>query len=144
MSFCEARKKPIGDRLFQEPEDSLQSALQGANVLAETAFMPCSLVLVDQTLAGRFIDHRDGHFVGGLGCLRITCINSLDNILDVRAQHGALAGIAFVAIVRLAGALTGLGSVCQWFSPVSGSEERDTMRFFCKIVNPEKIRANVI
>lgn len=140
MSLRKARKKPVTDRLFQEPGNSLKSALQGADVLPKATFMPRCLVLVDQTLAGRFIDHRNGHFVGGFGCLCITSTNSLDNILDMRAQHGALAGIAFVAIVRLAGALTGLGSVCQWFSPASGSKEPATMRFLCEIVNLKNIR----
>ena len=110
------------------------SALQCTHVLAEAAFMTSGLVLVNQPLADRFIDHRNGFLVSRLGGFRVTGSNRFNNILDMGAQRGTLAGFALTAAFRLTGALTCLSRVCQNSSPVPGSKEPATIRISRGIV----------
>ena len=46
--------------------------MQRADVLTKAAFMARSLVFMDQTLADRFVNNRNGFPVSGLGSFRIT------------------------------------------------------------------------
>jgi len=109
--------------------------LQSAHVLREAALVTGSLVLVNKALAGGFIDHRYGFVVSGLGRFLVTSGNRLDDILDMGAQHGALAAVALAAAFRLTGSLTCLGRVCQNLSPDPDSKERGTMRISGPFVN---------
>lgn len=128
-------KKPVKDRLYRQPGNSPQSALQRADVLAKAAFMTGSLVFMDQALADRFVDNRNSFPVGGLGSFRITGGNCFNDILDMGAQRRALTGIALAAVFRLMGAFTRLSRVCQNNSPVPGSKEPGTMRISAGFVN---------
>ena len=109
--------------------------MQRADVLTKAAFMPGSLVFMDQTLADRFIDNRNSFSVGGLGSFRITGGDCFNDVFDMRAQRGALTGIALTAVFRLIGAFTCLSRVCQNNSPVPGSKEPGTMRISAEVVN---------
>ena len=135
MSGFQAIKKPVRDRLSQEPVNNPRSALQCADVLAKATFMTGSLILVNQSLTDGFVDNGNRFPISGLGSFRITCGNCFNDVLDMGAQRGALAGIALTAAFRLAGAFTSLGRVCQNLSPVPGSKEPDTMRISRGFVN---------
>lgn len=109
--------------------------MQRADVLTKAAFMTGSLVFMDQALADRFVDNRNSFPVGGPGSFRITGGNCFNDIFDMSAQRGALAGIALTAVFRLMGAFTRLSRVCQNKSPVPGSKEHATMRISAEFVN---------
>jgi hypothetical protein len=128
-------KKPVTDRLSREPGNSPQSVLQCADVLAEPALVPRSLVLVDQAFAGGLVDNRHGFLESGLRRFCVTSGDCFEYVLDVSAQHRALAGKALAAIFRLTGAFAGLCRVCQGFSPAPGSKEPATMRISPVFVN---------
>jgi hypothetical protein len=130
-----AIKKPVTDRLSRQPGSNPRSALQRADVLTKAAFMAGSLVSMDQALADRFVDNRNSFMVGGLGSFRITGGNCFNDIFELSAQRGALAGIALTAVFRLMGAFTRLSRVCQNNSPVPGSKEPGTMRISAEFVN---------
>jgi hypothetical protein len=130
-----ATKKPVTDRLSQQPGDSLCSALQRADVLTKTALVAGSLVFMDQTLADRFVNHRNGFLVSGSGSFGVTGGDRFSNVFNMSAQRRALAGIALTAVFRLMGAFTRLSRVCQNNSPVPGSKEPGTMRISVEIVN---------
>jgi hypothetical protein len=129
------KKKPVFDRLSREPGNNPQSALQRADVLAKPTFMPGSLVLVDQSLADRFVDNRHRFLISGLRSFRISGGYGFNDIFNMGAQHRALAGVALAAYFRLTGTLTGLCRVCQSISPAPGSKEPATMRISRGIVN---------
>jgi hypothetical protein len=128
-------KKPVTDRLSRQPGNNPQSALQRADMLTKAAFMTGSLVFMDQALTDRFVDNRNSFPVGGLGSFRITGGNCFNDIFNVSAQRGALAGITLAAVFRLMGAFTRLSRVCQNNSPVPGSKEPGTMRIYAEFVN---------
>jgi len=96
--------------------------------------MTSRLVLVNQSLANRFIDRRNSLPVSGLGSFGIAGGNRFNNILDMGAQRRTLTGLALTAAFRLTGALTCLSRVCQNSSPVPGSKEPATIRISCGIV----------
>jgi hypothetical protein len=128
-------KKPVDDRLFRESGMTSESALQGADMSTEAAFVARGLVFVDKALAGRFVDYRDSFLVSRLGRFRVTGVNGFNNILNMGAQHGALTGVALTTDFRLTRAFTRLCRICQNLSPVPDSKkEPATMRILAVIV----------
>jgi len=97
--------------------------------------MTGGLVFMDQAFADRFVDDRNSFLVGGPGSFRITGGDCFNDVFDMRAQRGALTGIALTAVFRLIGAFTCLSRVCQNNSPVPGSKEPGTMRISAEVVN---------
>ena len=104
-------------------------------MLTKAAFVAGSLVFMDQTLADRFVNNRNGFLVSGLGGFGITGGDRFNDIFNLSTQRGALAGIALAAVFRLMGAFTRLSRVRQNNSPVPGSKEPGTMRISAEIVN---------
>jgi hypothetical protein len=104
-------------------------------VLTKMALLASSLVLVNEAFPDGLVDDRYSFLVGSLGAFRIASGNSLDDVLDIGAQHGALTCVALTAVLCLTGALTGLGRICQNLSPVPDSEEPRTMRKSARFVN---------
>ena len=96
--------------------------------------MTSRLVLVNQSLANRFIDCRNSLPVSGLGSFGIAGGNRFNNILDMNAQRRTLTDLALTAAFRLTGALTCLSRVCQNGAPVPDSKERATIRIIHGIV----------
>jgi len=134
-SFIRALKKPVTDRLSRRAGNNSRSALQRADVLIKAAFMTGGLVFMDQAVADRFVDDRNSFLVGGPGSFRVTGGNCFNDIFELGAQRGALAGIALAAVFRLPGAFTRLSRVCQNDSPVPGAKEPGTMRISAQFVN---------
>ncbi len=85
------------------------SGSQGLDGSRQAALVASSFILVDDVFVGHAIDDAASFVEDFVGGSLVAGGDSLANALDGRAQHGAQAGVMFVAGNRLTGALTSLG-----------------------------------
>src|SRR5690606_16552802 len=77
------------------------SFAEGLDVAVQAALVTSGLVLVDDAFVGHTVDYRHGCNVSSTSFFQIFCIQGLDHILDVGADHGAQAGVVAATLLSL-------------------------------------------
>ena len=82
---------------------SCNACLQCLDLGIQTAFMPGSLVSVDQAFAAHLVDDRYGLFVGCSGSFLIAFFYFGGDSFQVSPEHGTKTHIMLAVFLRLAG-----------------------------------------